>query len=137
MLILIILVCGGLFLAYKFGGVESLDPMQQVQQFQQNVQLGAGWQTVVEKHPPKRYKTLYYSGSGELRDSSKIKFEKAKFETDMAEKKYGDGFKFMYTFTDSHAYHVYFDGDGIVEKVEKQISMSDLMGPPKNPFTQN
>ena len=126
--VLLLVVILGVALLVKLGGVTSFDPAAGVEQFLADVQPGMTWQQVVDIKEPKKY-AVYTDNPDRLLGHGAIsKFNADKFAANTQKQSYPLGFFFDYTFDAEHAYRVVFDGQGLVEAIEPQMTTADFFG---------
>lgn len=122
-----ILVVVGLYLAFHFGGIGSLDPAQQAEQLKADVTPGMTWQEVADKRPPKRYQTFVQLEDGSIREAPEVKFDRGEFDAAFKASGYPLGFNFVYIFGAESQYSVAFDPEGKVTSVDKLTTLGDLL----------
>lgn len=126
---LFVLVGLGIFLAFQFGGVASLDPAEQGKKLQTTVTSGMPWQQVADQFPPKRYSVVFMGDQGFPQGGPEVKFDRAAFEKDFTAGNLKLGFSFVYIYGAESQFAVSFDADGKVGSVDKLATMGDLLSP--------
>ncbi len=126
-LLLIVLIVAGVFLAYQFGGVGSFDPQQQAKQFNATIKPGMTWKEVMDKYPPKKLAVYGRDDTGGIIRTNEEKFILANFEKVVQTPGFPDGFDFCYFFSGEHAYVVNFDAAGTAQSISKARTLGDLM----------
>ncbi|MEO0515206.1 MAG: hypothetical protein AAF086_07925 [Planctomycetota bacterium] len=128
LVVLLVLVVALVALVVKFGGVLSFDPAAGAQQFVTDVQPGMTWQQVVAVKAPKKYAAYKDDPESMMGHGPIVKFDEARFASNMQSGSFPLGFFFEYTFDAEHAYNVSFDGQGNVTSIEERMTTSDLLG---------
>ncbi|MGD2109648.1 MAG: hypothetical protein PVI86_09680 [Phycisphaerae bacterium] len=131
-LVLLGLAYGGLVF---FGGYATFDPNEQGRQAREAVKEGMTWVEVVDAvKEPKKYsyfiRTTENLGGEEIelfKPSIPIRFNRESFTRRFDEGGFPHGFQFRYVFSQSVAFAVNMDKDGVVEYVEDLRTMADLL----------
>jgi hypothetical protein len=122
--ILFVLVAAGVFVLVKFGGLADYDPAAQVEEFKKTVKPGEKWDAVLDKFPTKKMGWMTYQNlnpKGPLFD-----FAKDGLAAQIKQGSHADGFYLSYILTADDQYDVYCDAQGVVTRVERQMTMNDL-----------
>ncbi len=127
LLVLIVLVLGGVYAAYHFGGLGSFDPDAKADELQQNVQPGMTWQQVMDVVEPKKVAPINYETEGFDPVGPSQDFELNGFKTRLQNNSYPDGFVWKYTFSAQRAYDLTFAADGKLIDMREPVMMKDLL----------
>jgi hypothetical protein len=133
-LILIIIVAVGGFIAFKYGGIGSFDPSEQGRQVKAAIKPGMTYQKVMElAGEPREYSSLIRKVEmvdGEevevFSESIYVRFDKARFIKRLDDGELKWGFAFPYDYSKSVAFQVNFAGDGTVIDVHDLITEADI-----------
>ena len=132
----VVVVCAIVFGAvYYGGGFASFDPNKQGKEAMKAIQPGMDWKKVIDlAGEPKEYRVytkVTREVAGELIEEVKpgaiSPFTRENIEQRLKEDNMQEGFIFPYTFSAATAFTVDFDSAGTVVRVNKAITMSDLL----------
>ena len=127
LIVLIVLVIGGVYAAYHFGGLGSFDPDAGADQLQQNVKPGMTWQQVMGVMEPRKIAFINYDTDGFDPVGPSRKFELDEFKSRIQSQGYPDGFAWQYTFSAQRAYDLTFGADGKLIAMTEPIMAKDLL----------
>lgn len=132
--VFLVLVVGGLALAYFRGGVASYDPDTRGAEVKAAITPGMTWSQVLDVDIPGKYQTVIKTTrriageSVEVEElGAMLEFDRSLFEKDIAAKQMPDGFAFNYFFSQQVAFKVNFDAAGRVTHIENNKTMADLL----------
>jgi hypothetical protein len=133
-LILIIIVAIGGFIAFKYGGIGSFDPSEQGRQHKAAIKPGMTFQKVIDvAGEPREYSTVIRKVETvdgmeieTFSDSVAVRFDKARFLRRLDDGELQWGFAFPYDYSRSVAFQVNFAGDGTVIDVQDLLTEADI-----------
>jgi hypothetical protein len=131
---LVILIAGGALLYYG-GGYKSFNPTEIGEKARAAIVPGMSWSKVIDAAgDPKEYRVMVKQvretdgqPTGFLEPSSRNPFDRKRFEERQKTGGLPDGFQFPYSFSNSVAFQVTFDGMGNVSSVDDLTTMADLL----------
>jgi len=122
MLVLMVLIAIGLFLAFKLGGIGGFDPARQAEDLKTLAQPGTKWSVIVAKFPPRKMRGIGVDQHGIPAQGPQLDYQANTVETFI---KNAEQFLFDYRFSGDHAYQLSFSPTGELISCEKQGTLLD------------
>jgi hypothetical protein len=133
--VILILVGAGVFLAHRYGGTKEFDPTRQGRQAKAAITIGMSWNQVTDAAgAPHKYHVLQKRKTSvggvnveQTVPGAALAFAPDAIKSALASSTVPEGFAFDYEFSEQVAFQVVFDKTGAVESVNDLTTVADLL----------